>query len=174
MTSPFVRVLFVSTPSIFPKWAWWVRVFGRSEFVHVAATSMVTDYTEPNGMTEVVMNATLAKGVEFWPYSVWTRCPDKIGFVWSIKVPARRWPDLNRHEDPTRRRVWRYILRWATRGRVPCDDCVTKVRRMLTEAGVETPDSIVTPGDLFDFLRGEGHDLCSTDSNTYLTPLSPS
>lgn len=174
MTRPFVRVLFVSTPSLFPKWAWWVRVFAGSPFVHVAATSMVTDDTVPEGMTEVVMEATVAKGVRFWPFHLWVRATRQHGFFWSIKVPARRWPDLNRYDDPTPKKLWRYALRWADPELYPFEDCTTKVCRMLIEAGVYVPDSIVTPGDLFDFLRGEGHELCCTDSNTYQTPLSGS
>jgi hypothetical protein len=115
------------------------------------------------------MNATHSKGVLFWPYDVWVRHPATFGFVWSIKVPARRWPDLNRYIDPTPKRLWRYALRWADPEMYPFEDCTTKVCRMLAEAGVYVPERVVTPGDLFDFLRGEGHELCSMDSNTYQT-----
>lgn len=170
MARPFVRVLFVSTPSLFPKWAWWVRVFAGSPFVHVAATSHIEG---PEGPTEIVMNAT-HKRVLFWRYQFWTEHPSRFGFVWSIKVPARRWPDLNRYDDPAPKSKWRIALRWADPELYPYEDCVTKVCRMLTEAGVYVPDNVVTPGDLFDFLRGEGHDLCCTDSNTSMTPLSGS
>jgi hypothetical protein len=151
MASPLVRILFAVPKGKPGWWEWLVQTIARSHFTHVAVTSM-------QGDTEVVMNPTIPKGTEFWRFDLWLDHPKPFGFVGWFNVPAARWPDLNDHIDPISRRLWRYAARWLTFGLLPCEDCVTKVRRVLHDAGVVTPASIVTPGQLWDHLRSEGYE----------------
>lgn len=156
MATPLVRVLFVIHARNQTRWAWLVQNIAKSEFTHVVVTSM-------QGDTEKVLDPTF-KGVRFWTLESWFADPKGAEFVGWFDVPAERWPDLNNHEDPISRSLWRYVLRWLTRGFFPCEDCVTKVRRVLHEAGVVTPASIVTPADLWNHLRNEGFEYATVES----------
>lgn len=148
-----IRPLFICRTRPFPHRTWWLEKVSRSEFVHCAVE-----------VGDVVLHPLWNHGVTFYDKAEFARAP---GLSWAFEVPVERLPDLIDHRDDTRKALWQYALRWASRGLYRFPDCVTVVRAVLSAAGVATPECL-TPGDLFDHLRNEGYPLCSTQ------PLPPS
>lgn len=79
---------------------------------------------------------------------------DQRGGLWQVchKPP----PSLNR--DVRSKTPMRAFVRWLTGGRTYSRDCVTRVVGVLEEAGHTAPRWVVTPDQLYDWLRGEGHE----------------
>lgn len=78
------------------------------------------------------------------------------GLAAAVVIPVRRSPDLTRWAM-TRRRVWPSLVRWATRGRTPAEDCVCTTGSVLRSVGVPVPTRIVTPDELHAWLVREGY-----------------
>lgn len=160
-----IRPLFVCRTRPFPHRSWWVETITRSEFVHCAV--------EVGG---VVLHPIWNRGVVFHSRDEFARAP---GLAWAFDVPVERLPPLQNHRSDARKAMWQYALRYASRGLYAFPDCVSAVQAVLADAGVPTPPCL-TPGDLFDHLRGKGYALCpltqppppNVGSSTSPTPCS--
>lgn len=126
---------------------WLIRLLGRSEWVHVSI-----------GHGLVVLDPALG-GNSFWTlYDYAYRYPT---LVWGYTVPVDNDPRLPDEEEspPRRKRILPTLLRWATGGLWPTNDCVQVVCRRLRAAGVHPPRRTTTPAQLWDWLRSEGYEL---------------
>jgi hypothetical protein len=164
---PTVRVYFTSFlarvgPQTGMSWAGFLRrlqhLLTREEFDHVSIASR-----------GVVLDPSVARGDTL--YAEITYVKAHSGLSWMIEVPTAQVFTSKRGSsgqtcpkpppvldvDPRPKTPVRALARWLTRGRVYSRDCVTRVVGVLSEAGVFVPRHVVTPGQLFDWLRGEGY-----------------
>lgn len=111
------------------------------------------------GDSNVVLDPTFA-GNRF--HSLWAFLWSDRPILWCVEVPVTSHPDWSRHESATRLKpppTLPTILRWATRGLFPARNCVTEVVERLRACGIAVPPRMVSPQQLYDWLRSEGHHI---------------
>lgn len=106
------------------------------------------------GFGGAVLDPSVA-GQRFWGSTPFTLAYPglKLAVVVRLKRPIDLEAGLDTHP---RSRLW-VVLRWLTRGRWPCRDCVQEVARHLRAGGLDIPCRITTPEELLDALRKHPH-----------------
>ena len=111
------------------------------------------------GAGDVVLDPRL-DGNRFWPMIPCLQRFPHLSVV--FRIPVCSEPDWTRFEEGVYRKMeaWRTFLSWLTRGRVVSDNCVSMARSCLAEGGIDTPDWITTPRDLYRWcvFRGFEHE----------------
>lgn len=119
-----------------------VRVLTRSPLAHCAV-----------GFGGAVLDPAYG-GDRFWPMVTFvTRYPTLVG---AYILPAKAAPDMDAVADPRPKRALPTFVRWLIGGRIQTRDCVFQVRRVLAQAGIVVPDSVVSPHQLFNHLANLG------------------
>lgn len=125
--------------------SWWIAALTRSPLVHCAISD-----------GEIVIDPS-CDGEKMWGHALYAmRYPD---LVWCIEVPVHANMELARWQDRRPKSAVPSLLRWLTRGLWPTKDCVQLVLSALRRGKIATPRRMVGPGDLFDWLRAEGHTI---------------
>jgi len=79
--------------------------------------------------------------------------------AWAVNIPLACPLSLNHYQGNGPIPIWPTFIRWITGGRWPARDCVCVVVDALAASGIHAPQSIVTPANLWDWLRSEGHEF---------------
>lgn len=109
------------------------------------------------GDCHVVLDPTL-EGNRFHPFAGYVVSDRPI--LWAVEVPVTRPPHWAPHKAGRHLRpppTLPTVLRWASRGLIPARNCVTEVVACLRNCGVPVPPRMVSPQQLFDWLRAEGY-----------------
>ena len=124
---------------------WIIAKLGRCDMVHVCI-----------GDGRAVLDAALEGPRFFESISFSLKFPR---LAWCILVPVKSRIRLEIAENRGPISILKTFLRRLTNGRTQSNDCVSLASEILNDAGVYVPRSIVTPGQLWDHLRGLGHEL---------------
>jgi hypothetical protein len=112
----------------------------------------------------VVLDPHMLWGDTLYPEITYVKAHNAL--VWMFELPCLGRGGLWQHchkppptlaRDPRDKTPIRAFVRWITGGRTYSRDCVTRVIAVLREAGVNPPRWVVTPDDLYDWLRSEGY-----------------
>lgn len=91
-----------------------------------------------------------ASGNRVWPID---RFLGKYpGLTHAYVVPVLNPITAKTYRNRRRMKLALWLFKWLSGGRVRTDDCVCVVRRVLADAGVDTPDSCYTPARLSAWL----------------------
>lgn len=125
--------------------AWATSKLSRSDLIHVAISD-----------TKVVLDPGIFGNV-YWEAALFSLKYPRL--VWCVEIRGLRDPCLARFEEPLRRTkvCLPTFLRWLTGFRCGARDCVTVVVSALRHAGESVPERVITPQDLFDYLKLRGH-----------------
>lgn len=123
----------------------WIRRLTQSDVVHVSF-----------GDRDVVINPTHRRN-QVWARTAYSNGAKGLHSV--VHVKCEKTIDLARFERSSPRRYWPSVLRWATFGVTPANNCVTETVSALREAGLRVPRRMVSASQLLDWLREEGHDF---------------
>ncbi len=127
-----------------------IQTLSRSPLVHVCI-----------GDGSVVLDPNLL-GNRYWAAIPFAMKYPRLAWCFEIRLP---YPLDLEGADTAPKAAWPSLLRWLTRGHTEADDCVTTTADALRAAGEPVPQSVVTPQDLFDWLRSRGHHLIDMDDS---------
>ncbi len=146
-----------------------LRIFRRSptRFFYRAFVAVTRTLAKPHlthcsiGYDGAVLNPRI-KGDEFWPMITYVdSCPD---LECAVMIPLNNSIDLDAVSILGRRPVLPSLVRRMTLGITPAPrDCVSTVIRSLRAGGVDVPDRIARPGQLYKWLVGQNYDSSLID-----------
>jgi hypothetical protein len=128
---------------------WLIATIGRSHFVHVCV-----------GSSDVVLDQMI-DGPRFYATALFCMKYPRLAWCYEIKCPRK--PDIGLAENCGPVKITRTLARRATRGLISSNDCVSTTSDILRDAGINIPKSVVTPDQLWDHLRSQGHELIEMD-----------
>lgn len=118
-----------------------VRRLSRSTLTHVAVSV---------GQTTISPDKD---GDRLWPTLQFIHDYPRLTCV--VDVPLVRATSYTPRHKP---RLWApSLIRWATHGLTPADDCVQATIRILRSGGAMIPDRITTPAELLDHFIRKGY-----------------
>jgi len=124
---------------------WLIAVLGRSQLIHVCIAD-----------NRVTLDQTIT-GPRFYDTLAFTLQYPRLAWCFELKTPRPIRTELASSLGPVR--VIRTIVRRLTGGAIESNDCVTATAMVLRDAGVPVPHNVITPCQLWDYLRSAGHTM---------------
>lgn len=115
-------------------------------------------------------------GSNVYDFEQWLNAQTRMCGWFAVK--ADKWPDYpwglvtGNQRRSTVLYEARRLTHWATRGIVPCEDCVALVKRGLSACGVDLPRNIVSAAAMWKWFNARGHRFNPCDHRT-VSGLAP-